>query len=154
MAKMHKMDGKVELNCSAEKIFETLGAKLPHVPQLCSGAIPGISVHHGDLHSVGSTTKWDLNMGGKQTYVIGRNDAIDVENMKIIRSIIDGEIMTHYKSLKMQLQPISKGNGKSCVMMFSLEYEKMDEDAPDPTEFFNFVHNVFKKLGDQLSSVN
>ncbi|KAH9616399.1 hypothetical protein KSS87_013726 [Heliosperma pusillum] len=153
MAKMHKMDGKIELNCSAEKIFETLRARLPVVPGLCSDKIHGITVHQGDWVSAGSTHKWDLIMGGKQTSMIERTDEIDEHNMKITRSIIAGELMTHYKSMKALLQPISKGND-SCFMMFSLEYEKIDEDAPEPIEFFNFGLDVFNKLGHQLSSAN
>ncbi|XP_074309766.1 MLP-like protein 31 [Silene latifolia] len=155
MAKMHKMDGKVELNCSAQKIFETLGAKLAQVPKLCPGVISQITVQQGDWHSVGSIHKWDLNMGGKSIYAVGRNDAIDEKTLKINRTIVEGELLKYYKSLKLHFQPIPKGNnGKSCVMIFGLEYEKMDEDAPDPTEFFNFVHDVFVKLGHQLSVVN
>ncbi|XP_074309767.1 MLP-like protein 31 [Silene latifolia] len=154
MAKIQKMDGKVELNCSAEKVFETLRANQPNVSQLCSDAVPGVTLHQGDWHCAGSTFKWDLNMGGKPTYVVERTDAIDVENMKITRSIIDGELLTHYKSLKTHFQPIPKGNGKSCVMTYSLEYEKIDENAPEPHEFYNFCHGVFKKLGHQLSTHN
>ncbi|KAH9606839.1 hypothetical protein KSS87_020247 [Heliosperma pusillum] len=119
MAKMHKMDGKVELNCSAEKIFEALGPKLAHVPQLCPDLVHGIALHQG----------------GNSTYIIERTDEIDVKTMKITRSIIEGELLTYYKSLIIHFQPIPKGNGKSCVMVYTLEYEKIDENAPEPTEF-------------------
>ncbi|XP_074301121.1 MLP-like protein 43 [Silene latifolia] len=154
MAKMHKMEEKIELNCSAEKIFEMLRAKQPDIPELCSDKIPGIKAHQGDWLSVGSTRKWDLNMGENQpTYFIDRLDAVDEENMVITRSVIDGEMMKHYKSLKVHGQAIPKGNdNKSCVMVFSLEYEKIDEDAPEPNYLLDFGVGVLKDLSHHLSS--
>ncbi|XP_074306663.1 MLP-like protein 43 [Silene latifolia] len=145
MAKMHKIEEKIELNCSADKIFEMLRAKQPDIPELCSDKIPSIEVHQGDWVSVGSTRKWDLNMD--------RIDAIDEENKVITRSVIDGEMMSHYKSLTAHVQAIPKGNdNKSCFIIASFEYEKIHEDAPEPKEFLNFGLGVLKDLGHHLSS--
>ncbi|XP_074309768.1 MLP-like protein 43 [Silene latifolia] len=154
MAKIHKLEEKVELNCPAEKIFEMLRAKQSDIPEICSDKVPSIKVHQGDWLSVGSTRKWDLNIGEKSTYIIDRIDAIDEENMKITRSVIEGEIMTHYKSLVGYVQAIPKGNdNKSCIFIGSLEYEKINEDAPEPKEFLNFGIGVIKELGHSLNSV-
>ncbi|KAH9606836.1 hypothetical protein KSS87_020244 [Heliosperma pusillum] len=155
MAKIHKMEERIELNCPAEKIFEMLRAKQPDIAELCSDKVPSIKAHQGDWLSVGSTRKWDLIIGEKTTYVIDRIDAIDEENMKITRSIIDGEIMTNYRSLIGHVQTIPKENDKnSCIFIASLEYEKINENAPEPKEFLNFGLGVIKQLGHSLNSAN
>ncbi|KAK9750830.1 hypothetical protein RND81_02G225100 [Saponaria officinalis] len=151
MAKMHKLEGKIELNCSAEKIFEI---KKCDVAEICSHKVPAIHGHHGDWHSVGSTRTWDFIIGEKTLHIVDRIEEVDEKNMTITRSVIDGDLMTHYKTLTTRFQTISKENGKSCIVKCSMEYEKINEDAPEPQELLSFGLGVLKELAHHISSAN
>ncbi|KAL9226254.1 hypothetical protein vseg_002086 [Gypsophila vaccaria] len=152
MAKMHKLEENVELKCKAAKIFEMLRSKQPEIPELCSNKVASIEAHQGDWLTVGSTRTWDLILGGKSSPIVDRIDEIDDKNMTIKRSVISGDIMTHYKSFTVLAQAKLKDNGNSCVVKCSLEYEKVTENAPEPYEFLNLGVSVLKELAAHLSS--
>ncbi|KAL9226255.1 hypothetical protein vseg_002087 [Gypsophila vaccaria] len=154
MAKMHKLEEDVELKCKAAKIFEMLRSKQPEIPELCSNKIASIEAHQGDWLTVGSTRKWDLIIGGKSSPIVDRIDEIDEENMILTRSVIDGDMMKHYKSLISKIHAISKDNGNSCVVKCSLEYEKLTENAPEPHDLFNLGVSVLRELAPLLSGAN
>ncbi|XP_074306662.1 MLP-like protein 43 [Silene latifolia] len=154
MSKVYKFEEKIEMNCSAQKIFDMLKVEKHDVTEVLSHKVPNIQARQGDWCTVGSTRKWDFIIGEKSTYLIDRLEALDEKNLKLTRSVIEGEMMCYCKTVLMHAQVIPKGyDDKSCVLKFVMEYEKINENAPEPKEFFNFGVGVFKELGNHLSSV-
>ncbi|KAK8949180.1 MLP-like protein 423 [Platanthera zijinensis] len=56
-------------------------------------------------------------------------DVVDVEKKLVIYTVIGGEILSYYKSFVPTLAVASKGDG-GAVVTWSVEYEKLKEDAP------------------------
>ncbi|XP_010683257.2 MLP-like protein 34 [Beta vulgaris subsp. vulgaris] len=152
MANQKKLEGQVELNCSAKKLFEQIMAKLPDIHNICTSKVAKIEVHEDACTCVGSVRRWDCIIGGKSQYFIERIEAVDEENMKIHRKVIDGEVMKNYKSLENNIQVVSKGDG-NCIFVYSLEYEKVNEAAPEPHDVLEFALSVFKELAAHPSMV-
>ncbi|XP_057542456.1 MLP-like protein 28 [Amaranthus tricolor] len=149
MAQIRKLEGQIELNCSAEKLFKMNMVKQANIPNICANMCK-VEAYQGDWESVGSTRRWDYVIDGKAEYLIERIEAHDVENKIIHRRAIDGNIMkNHYKSFASTLQVIPKGN--TCLVKIILEYEKMNQDAPEPYHLLHFGLAIFKELVSHLT---
>ncbi|KNA22635.1 hypothetical protein SOVF_032630 [Spinacia oleracea] len=128
-------------------------AKQPNIPNICFNMCR-VEAHQGDWERVGSTRRWDYNIDGKSQYLIERIEINDEKNKIIHRRAIDGDIMKNqYKTFASTLCVIPKGNS-CCVVKISLEYEKMNEDAPEPHQLLQFGLVIFKDLASHLSNVN
>ncbi|XP_021722976.1 MLP-like protein 28 [Chenopodium quinoa] len=151
MAQLRKLEGEVEVKCSAEMLFKMNMAKQPNIPNICSNMCR-VEAHQGNWESVGSTRRWDYIIDGKSEYLIERIEANDEKNKIIHRSAIDGDIMkTHYKTFSSTLCIIPKGH-EFCAVKITLEYEKMSEDAPEPHQLLHFGLAIFKDLARHLTN--
>ena len=63
MANQKKLEGQVELNCSAKKLFEQIMAKLPDIHNICTSKVAKIEVHEDACTCVGSVRRWDCIIG-------------------------------------------------------------------------------------------
>lgn len=71
-------------------------------------------------------------------------ESIDEENKSITYKIIDGEIAQNYKVFKSTAQVTPKGNG--CLVKWTIEYEKANEDVPTPNKYCEFTTNMSKAV--------
>ncbi|XP_021748263.1 major latex protein 146-like [Chenopodium quinoa] len=137
MAQLRKLEGEVEVKCSAEMLFKMNMAKQPNIPNICS-----------------NMCRVEAHQDGKSEYLIERIEANDEKNKIIHRSAIDGDIMkTHCKTFSSTLYIIPKGHA-CCVVKITLEYEKMNEDAPEPHQLLHFGLAIFKDLARHLTNAN
>ncbi|KMS99107.1 hypothetical protein BVRB_2g047890 [Beta vulgaris subsp. vulgaris] len=74
---------------------------------------------------------------------------IDEKNMSVRYSYHDGFIMdNYYKSLTSKLQAIPKDKG--CIVKWSFEYEKINDDAPDANVHIDFLLAISKDMDAHL----
>lgn len=62
MAQIRKLEGQIELNCSAEKLFKMNMVKQANIPNICANMCK-VEAYQGDWESVGSTRRWDYVIG-------------------------------------------------------------------------------------------
>ncbi|XP_010683260.2 MLP-like protein 28 [Beta vulgaris subsp. vulgaris] len=152
MAQLRKLEGEVEINCSADKLYEMNMATQRNIPNIGNTMCRVEEAHQGDLGSVGSIRRWNYIIEGESQYLIEKIVAIDEKNKTIHRSAIDGNIMkNHYRKFASTLCVVPKGN-TCCIVKITLEYEKMNEDAPEPHQLLQFGLDIFKKLARHLNS--
>lgn len=151
MAKMQKMEGQIEVNCCANKLFQMFTEKQEHIPNLCSHIISNVEAHHHDWISVGTTRSWNYVLEGKCQYMTERHDLVDEENKTIHSTIIEGDMMKNYKEMTAKFQAIPKGDN-CCLVKWTLEYDKLNESAHSPHIAMNFLLNLSKDLAARLAN--
>ncbi|KAI0491935.1 hypothetical protein KFK09_026198 [Dendrobium nobile] len=72
----------------------------------------------------------------------------DDANKLVSYSVIEGDILSYYTSFRPTLQVLSKGDG--AVVKWSVEYEKLNEEVPDPELIQAMATQTFKELDAYL----
>jgi len=75
-------------------------------------------------------------------------EAIDDEKLSTTFKVIEGDmITTEYKNFIAVVQATPKGEG-SCLAHFTFEYEKLNENVPDPQTLLEFWIHCLKDIED------
>ncbi|GMP93538.1 hypothetical protein CsSME_00043317 [Camellia sinensis var. sinensis] len=119
-----------------------------HIPNICPEKVSGIDVHEGDWENVGSIKKWNYVLDKNAESLKETVESIDDENKVVTFNVVEGEIMQCYKSFKSILQVIEKGEG--ALVKWTIEYEKVNENAPTPDKYLDFGVGVTKDIDAHL----
>ncbi|XP_042980115.1 kirola-like [Carya illinoinensis] len=72
----------------------------------------------------------------------------DDEKLSVTFKVIGGLLMEAFKSFKFIIQATRKDTG--CLVRWTLEYEKLKEDVPDPKEMLQFAVDLTKEMDANL----
>ena len=75
-------------------------------------------------------------------------EAMDEENKTITYRVIEGDVLQEYKSFKVIIQTIPKG--EATWVCWTLEYEKLNKNIPHPIKILEFVIHLCEELDDHL----
>lgn len=75
-------------------------------------------------------------------------EVVDAPNKTFSYNIIDGDLLKYYKSFKAHVTVVPKEEGS--LVKWSCEYEKANEEIPDPSLIKEFAEKNFKELDDYL----
>ncbi len=76
-------------------------------------------------------------------------EAIDDKNNSVTFKVIGGLLMELYKSFKFIVQAIPKGEGS--LVRWTLVYEKLNVDVPDPNLMLQFAIDLTKDIDAHLT---
>jgi hypothetical protein len=76
-------------------------------------------------------------------------EAVDNKNQSVTYNVIGGVLKELYKSFKFIVQATPKGEG--ALVRWTLVYEKLNVDVPDPTTMLQFGIDVTKEIDDYLN---
>ncbi|KAJ9708437.1 hypothetical protein PVL29_000465 [Vitis rotundifolia] len=144
MALTGKLEVDMEINSPADKFYNIFRRQAHHIPNICSDKVHQIDVHEGDWETPGSVKNWGYTLGGTSMSLKETVESVDDENKLITFKVLDGEIMNHFKSFKSNLQVKAKDEGS--LVKWTLEYEKVNEDVPNPDAYLEFAVNVTKDI--------
>ncbi|PON53315.1 Bet v I type allergen [Parasponia andersonii] len=151
MAQRAKSEVQLELKCSAQSFYEIFRSKQHLLPKVCPELIKDINVIKGDWESLGSIKQWAYNVpAGNCEAVEEALEAIDDENKRLTFKLLDGEITKYYKNVKSTIQVTGKDEGGSSVK-WSLEYEKQNEDLPEPIKYLDLFPVLTKSVDAYLN---
>ncbi|XP_057522924.1 MLP-like protein 28 [Amaranthus tricolor] len=142
MAQLQRVDGQVELKCHADMNFDLWANKINLFLIICPDKIKNMHVE-GQWNKAGSviTTYYAINRVNMS--LKARVLEIDEKNKLVRYKYFDGLITEkYYKTLQSKLQVIPKGNG--CIVKWSIEYEKINEDSPDANVYIDFLIAIAK----------
>ncbi|XP_048318786.2 MLP-like protein 43 [Ziziphus jujuba] len=143
-----KLETDVEIKAPASKFHEIFKHKPHHISNVSSDFIQGCELHEGEWGAVGSVVYWKYFHDGKPRVAKELVEAIDDENNSITFKILEGDLLEHFKSFKVTLQSIPKGEGS--VIHWTLEYEKLHDEIIDPHTLIQFVSDLSKDLQKSL----
>ncbi|KAF5182139.1 Mlp-like protein [Thalictrum thalictroides] len=150
---MGKLEFELEVKCPADKFWGGMKDTTVLFPKIFPQRFKSIEVVEGDGVNAGTVR---LVRYAEDTPVITfakeKVELLDDVNKVLVYSVIDGELMTHYKSLKgkVEVVPIPKGEGEGSLVKWSLEFEKASDEVPDPILMQDYATNAFIGLNAYL----
>ncbi|KAL2940072.1 MLP-like protein 31 [Bienertia sinuspersici] len=153
MANLQKVEGQTELKCHADKFFDTWACKPLQIPNICTNKIIKLEVQEGECHKVGAVKNWTYcfkhNGVAETTFSLTtRVEELDVEKRVIRYSYHGGFILEkYYKTFKSKMQVTPKnGTNEGCFVNWSFEYEKMNENVPEPNMYIDYLLDLAKDV--------
>lgn len=126
-------------------VFHQLFSYRPHqIPAISPTHVQGCDLHGGDWGSAGSVIFWNYTRDGKQEEIKVIKEAIDEEKKSVTFKMIEGDLMELYKKFVVTLHVDTKG--QSNLVTWTFDYEKLNENVPDPNSVMDFALKVTKDI--------
>ncbi|KAL3654492.1 hypothetical protein CASFOL_004173 [Castilleja foliolosa] len=126
-------------------VFHEIFRERPHHLSVMSPAhIQKCVLHDGDFGQVGSVVFFNYTHDGKERVAKEIIEAIDEENKSVTYKVIEGDLMELYKSFKLIVHVDT--SGEDNLVTWTLEYEKLNGDVPDPHTLMDVCLKVTKDI--------
>ncbi|KAI3947508.1 hypothetical protein MKX01_017072 [Papaver californicum] len=147
-----KLGFEAEIKCSADKYFGMFSHNVTQLPKFLPNIYKSVEIIEGDETSVGSISLWKYNGGGKEMIAKDRLKMFDKEKRSITYELLEGELKNYYKAMSMTLNVVPKQGaaGNASLVTWSVEFEKVNEDIPNPTAYIDALKLATKELSSQL----
>lgn len=157
--KFGKVETHFEIKAGAERFYDVFLNRPHHIPNMITSQtrekLPSVDINDDDHFSggkVGTQVSWNYIQDGKAKVAKEIIEAIDRENNSMTWKVIGGDLLEHYKSFKFILQiTTQKGDQASSMVHWSLEYEKVDDNVPDPHALLQLVIDINKDVDAHLN---
>ncbi|XP_041009772.1 MLP-like protein 43 [Juglans microcarpa x Juglans regia] len=143
-----KLSIEVEAKSSAPALYEANSKRFYEIPKLCPNFIQKVDLVEGNRENVGAVINWHFLFEGKTVNSQEILESIDDEKLSVTFKVIGGLLVEAYKSFKFVFQAIPKKQG--CLARWTVEYEKLNEEIPDPKEMLQFAADLIKEMDDNL----
>ncbi|PIA62156.1 hypothetical protein AQUCO_00200275v1 [Aquilegia coerulea] len=115
---MEKVECEIEVKSPADKFWEGLKDSTTIFPKIFSHRFKSIEIVEGDGTSAGTVRLLTYVEGTPFiTFAKEKVELVDDENKILGYSVIDGELTTLFKTLKVSLQVVPKGEGEVEVQV-------------------------------------
>ncbi|RVX12615.1 MLP-like protein 34 [Vitis vinifera] len=148
MGLIGKLQAETLIMTSADKFHEIFWCRPHHISNVCPTKIQKVHLHEGEWGTSGSVIQWHYNIDGNDHIAKEIVEAIDEENKSVTFKVIEGDLMKEYKSFRIIVQAIPKGD--ATFVHWTLEYEKLNKDVPAPIKILGFVVHVSEDIDDHL----
>ncbi|KAM7484661.1 hypothetical protein LguiA_000670 [Lonicera macranthoides] len=139
----HMVD-KIEIKSDGDVFHEIFRYRPHHISNMSPGKIKGVDLHEGEWGTVGSVICWKYVHDGKENVAKDIIEAVDEEKRSVTFKVIEGDVMELYKTFKATVHVDTKGENN--LVTWTFDYEKMNEDVPDPNTLIEFCLNLTKDI--------
>ncbi|KAF8083018.1 hypothetical protein N665_0795s0015 [Sinapis alba] len=146
MTGVQTLDLEIQVNMTADRFFNSFKNKEGNF----TDKTEAVSVHRDDLNSNSSIQIWNFIVDGKMEQIKEKIE-VDEENKSVSFIAMEGDVLEHYKSYKITLDVVPRGDGV-CIAKWKWEYEKLNDDVPPPTKYIAFVADYTRDLETRLLS--
>ncbi|KAF5450384.1 hypothetical protein F2P56_030742 [Juglans regia] len=143
-----KLSIEVEAKSSAPALYEANSKRLYETPKLCPTYLQKVDLVEGKWEEVGAVVNWHFLFEGKPVISQEIYESIDDEKLSVTFKVIGGLLVEAYKSFKFVFQAIPKKQG--CLARWTVEYEKLNAEIPDPKQMLQFAADLIKEIDDNL----
>ncbi|KAI7729837.1 hypothetical protein M8C21_003519 [Ambrosia artemisiifolia] len=144
MALSGKRVAQIEIKSKGDVFHDLWKANPHHIPNLSPTLVQNCQTHNGETGTVGSVLHWNYFHDGKDCVAKTKILAIDEENKSINFQFVDGDFLKLYKSFYVYLHVDTKGS--KHVVTWTVEYEKLSPNVPDPDTFMDFYKRLTKDI--------
>lgn len=155
MASVQTLDVEVELKSPADKVWTALRDSTTLFPKAFPDQYKSIEVLEGDGKSVGSVRL--INYADGISSISTSKEKIEkVEEEKRAASaiVVGGDLPKYYSHFKSHFVVVGKGDEGGCVVKWSCEYEKTNEEIPIPHLIRDFAVKNFQDLDAYIQAGN
>uniref|UniRef100_A0A2N9GPZ6 Bet v I/Major latex protein domain-containing protein n=1 Tax=Fagus sylvatica TaxID=28930 RepID=A0A2N9GPZ6_FAGSY len=149
MSLFGKLEAEAEAKAPAYKFHEVNTTRIPETAKICPKFFQRVDLQEGEWGGEGSVTCWYFIIDGKAVMSKEVLEAVDNKNQSVTYNVIGGVLKELYKSFKFIVQATPKGEG--ALVRWTLVYEKLNVDVPDPTTMLQFGIDVTKEIDDYLN---
>ncbi|KAI3954411.1 hypothetical protein MKX01_017625 [Papaver californicum] len=155
MAQIHNLEVEFKAKCCAEKLYSVMTRDASKIPKYAPAMILNVQVLPGDGEvRVGSIFVWDYVQGDKPSAVMTKEKitAVDHKNMSLTYTAFEGDLKNGYASFAstLTITPIQRNGNYNCLVKWSVQYEKANEDVSDPTYFMKLLEDFTKEVDTNL----
>ncbi|KAI3867511.1 hypothetical protein MKX03_025597 [Papaver bracteatum] len=156
MAQIHRLHVQNELkNCSADQLYSFYKNEMTKFPQVLPHIFKSVQILAGDGNSAGTVRLVKFSIGSSREEIMKEKIETVVDESRTLRgSIIDGDILRMYPKFEYTttVTPlVTQGGEESCLVKVSVEYEKENEDIPNPTEYMELSSLIYKAVASHLA---
>ncbi|KAF8703375.1 hypothetical protein HU200_032175 [Digitaria exilis] len=144
-----KTDLVVEVKSPADKLWAALRDSTELFPKIFPQQYQSIETVEGDGKSAGTVRLLKYTEGVPMlTFAKEKLELADDENKVVSYSVVDGELVNFYKNFRITLK-VSPGK-EGAVVNWSMEFDKANEQVPDPDVIKETATKTFHDLDDYL----
>ncbi|OMO99670.1 hypothetical protein COLO4_13148 [Corchorus olitorius] len=141
MAQLAKLEFQSEIRASADKVYDIFRRKMYLMPTICPQVVKDVKLVKGDWETPGSVRVWKYVAGNSES-VRETVEAVDDRNKTVTFDALDGDVAKYYKTFKASV--CVTANGQKSLAKWTLIYEKMNPNIPDPDRYLE-IASVFNK---------
>ncbi|OVA01727.1 Bet v I domain [Macleaya cordata] len=153
MAQIHRQQVETEVKCSADQFYDLYKNNSTQLFMIFPQSYKAVQVLEGDGKSVGSVRLWKCELGRPGNIVMAKDKvkAVDDESRSLTLSVIEGDLLSLYRNFEAKLTVTPKdGDKRSCLVKWAVEFEKENENDPNPDAYLEFAAAISKELGPHL----
>ncbi|KAI3893328.1 hypothetical protein MKW92_017769 [Papaver armeniacum] len=155
MAQTQKLEVVHEVKCCPDKLYHMITRDATQLSKYIPELVESVEVtatEEGEV-CLGTGLLWKfVPVGGISTVSKEKVTAVDNKNRSITSTVIEGDVMTGFKSFKFNLDiaPKSGTTDGTSLVKWSVEYEKADEDVADPVGILKSCELTTKEMNFHL----
>ncbi|KAJ8751486.1 hypothetical protein K2173_016706 [Erythroxylum novogranatense] len=151
MSLLGKLEADVEIKSPAGKFHDVFSCRPHHVNTMSPDKIHGVDLHEGHWGKEGTVITWNYTHDGVKKTAKEIVEAIDDNNNSTTFRVIDGDLMKEYKDFRLIVQATPKPNGEGSVVHWTLVYQKLHPQIPDPATLLEFAVHCSKDVDAHLT---
>ncbi|EES10962.1 hypothetical protein BDA96_06G123000 [Sorghum bicolor] len=151
-----KVELVVEVKSPADKLWAALRDSTELFPKIFPEQYKSIETVEGDGKSAGTVRLLKYTEAVPMlTFAKEKLEVADDENKVVSYSVVDGELVDFYKNFKITLKvakaAAAEGEGEAgAVVNWSMEFDKANDQVPDPDVIKETATKTFHDLDDYL----
>ncbi|KAL7090811.1 hypothetical protein ACP275_12G065700 [Erythranthe tilingii] len=145
-----KLVSQIDIKSEGDVFHEIFSEKQHHVSSMSPSQIQNCDLHDGQWGTVGSVIYLNYTHDGKERVAKEIIEAIDEEKKSVTYKVIEGDLMELYKTFKLTVHVDT--TGEDNVVTWTFEYEKLNEDIPDPHTLMDFCLKMTKDIDSHHQS--
>ncbi|GLT78418.1 hypothetical protein SLA2020_499550 [Shorea laevis] len=146
-----KLQYDVEYKVPADKVYEFWSCNFSDVQKACPKIINNIELVQGCWGNEGSIHVMTYTIDGKTETCEEMVEAVDYKKKFISFKVIGGNLLDYYRCVKFILGQVSPKADGGSLASWTLEYEKLDENVPDPIALRDEAVHFNKAISAYLS---
>ncbi|KAL1293478.1 hypothetical protein HN51_054134 [Arachis hypogaea] len=150
-SQVQKIETEFHIKADAKEFYDVFCNKTHHVAKVCPDKVQSVVIHEGGWGTERSIISWSYVHDGKACVSKEIIEDIDKEDNKMSFRELEGDLLNHYKSFKFLLHAVPNKKG-GCMVRWTMEYEKINENTSDPHTMMQLVVDVSKQVEVHLIS--
>lgn len=139
-----KLVGQIEIKSDGDVFHEIFRHRPHHISDMSPEKIQGVDLHDGEWGTAGSVVYWNFTHEGKRKGAKCIVEGIDEGKKSVTFNVVEGDIAESYKVFKSSVHVDT--NGENNTVTWTIEYEKMKEDVPDPLSYLEFALHLVRDI--------